>query len=86
VADSGLGPRAFVTCFNSGEIYVIDPRGGVSVESVISVGRAPFAMAAAESRQLLFVSNFLEDSIAVVDLDPTSSTFYRVVMRIGVRS
>ncbi len=86
VADGGLGPRAFVTCFNSGEIYVIDPRGGVSVESVISVGRAPFAMAAAESRQLLFVSNFLEDSIAVVDLDPTSSTFYRVVMRIGVRS
>lgn len=86
VADGGIGERAFVSCFNSGEVYVIDPRGASSVESVISVGRAPFAMVAAESRQLLFVSTFLEDSVAVIDLDPTSSTFYRVVMRIGVRS
>jgi DNA-binding beta-propeller fold protein YncE len=86
VADGGAGERAFVSCFLSGEVYVIDPRGASAVEAVISVGRAPFAMVAAESRQLLFVSTFLEESIAVIDLDPTSSTFYRVVMRIGVRS
>jgi DNA-binding beta-propeller fold protein YncE len=86
VADGGNGERAFVACFLSGEVYVVDPNGSSSVEDVISVGRAPFAMAAAESRQLLFVSTFLEDSIAVIDLDPNSSTYYRVVMRIGVRS
>jgi DNA-binding beta-propeller fold protein YncE len=86
IADGGLGERAFVSCFLSGEVYVIDPRGASSVEDVISVGRAPFAMVAAESRQLLFVSTFLEDSIAVIDLDPNSSTYYRVVARIGVRS
>jgi DNA-binding beta-propeller fold protein YncE len=86
IADGGLGERAFVSCFLSGEVYVVDPRGASSVEDVISVGRAPFAMVAAESRQLLFVSTFLEDSIAVIDLDPNSSTYYRVVMRIGVRS
>lgn len=86
VAQGSLGERAYVSCFNSGEVYVIDPSGASQVEDVISVGRAPFGMAAAESRQLLFVSTFLEDSIAVIDLDPTSPTFYRVVMRIGVRS
>jgi DNA-binding beta-propeller fold protein YncE len=86
VADGGIGERAFVSCFLTGEVYVIDPRGASVVESVISVGRAPFAMVAAETRQLLFVSMFLEDSIAVIDLDPTSPTFYRVVMRIGDRS
>lgn len=86
VADGGIGERAFITCFSTGELYVIDPRGASSVEAVIPVGRAPFGMAVAETRQLLFVSTFLEDSIAVVDLDPSSSTFYRVVMRIGVRS
>jgi DNA-binding beta-propeller fold protein YncE len=86
VASGGIGERAFVSCFQSGEVYVIDPNGASTVEDVISVGRAPFAMTAAESRQLLFVSTFLEDSIAVIDLDPTSATFYRVVMRIGVRS
>ncbi|HUQ07680.1 MAG TPA: hypothetical protein VM261_34535 [Kofleriaceae bacterium] len=86
VANGGIGERAFVSCFQTGEVYVIDPSGASNVEEVISVGRAPFAMTAAESRQLLFVSTFLEDSIAVIDLDPTSPTFYRVVMRIGVRS
>ncbi len=86
VADGGIGERAFVSCFLSGEVYVIDPQGTSRVEAVASVGRAPFGLAAAESRQLLFVSTFLEDSVAVIDLDPSSSTFYRVVMRIGVRS
>lgn len=86
VADGGIGERAFVTCAATGEVYVVDPNGASSVEAVISVGRSPFSMAAAKTRQLLFVSTFLEDSIAVIDLDPTSETFYRVVMRIGVRS
>ncbi len=86
VADGGAGERAFVTCFQSGELYVVDPRGASAVEAVTSVGRGPFGLAAAETRQLLFVSTFLEDSIAVVDLDPASASFYRVVMRIGVRS
>ncbi|MBE7450353.1 MAG: hypothetical protein HS111_16075 [Kofleriaceae bacterium] len=85
VADGGAGQRAFVTCFASGEVYVVDPRGAVTVEAITSVGRGPFAAAAAASRQLLFVSTFFDDSIAVLDLDPASPTLYRVVMRIGVR-
>jgi hypothetical protein len=31
----------------------------------------------------LFVSNFLEDTIAVIDIDPNSATRHRVVLRIG---
>jgi DNA-binding beta-propeller fold protein YncE len=85
IADGGAGIRAFVTCFQNGEVYVVDPRGAASVEAVTSVGRGPFAMAAAENRQLLFVSTFLDDSIAVLDLDPASPNLYRVIMRLGVR-
>jgi YVTN family beta-propeller protein len=83
--DSGGGERVYVGCFNDGELYVIDPRGQVEVEAVTVVGRGPFGLAIAPSRQLLFVSNFLENSLAVIDLDPDSPTLYRVIMRIGVR-
>lgn len=86
VADAGAGDRAFVTCFQTGELYVIDPRGASAVEAVTTVGRAPFGVVAAASRQLLFISTFLDDSIAVVDIDPTSPTLNRVVLRIGARS
>jgi YVTN family beta-propeller protein len=76
--------RAYVTCFQDGQVYVIDPRGQSHVEDIITVGRGPYAVAAAaDPRQRLFISNFLEDTIAVVDVDPASATRNRVVLRIG---
>jgi len=36
--------RVFITCFDSGQIFVYDPDAGV-VENVITVGPGPFAMA-----------------------------------------
>ncbi len=87
VGDLGgvTGERVFVSCFQSGELYVIDGRHGLRVDAVTTVGRGPYALALAADRKLLFVSNFLEDSVAVVDVDPTSATAYRVILRIGVR-
>jgi len=86
IADTGTGQRAYVTCYQNGQVYAIDPRPPARVESVITVGRGPFTLAAVPDRQLLFVTNFLENSVIVIDLDPTSSTYHRVVLRIGVRS
>jgi YVTN family beta-propeller protein len=82
--DAGDGDRAYVTCFDDGEIYVIDPRGLGSVADIIPVGRGPYAIAAAPSRNEIFVTNFLEDTIAVIDVSPTSPTRDRVVLRIGI--
>jgi hypothetical protein len=81
--------RAYVTCFQEGEVYVVDPRGQSQVEDIITVGRGPYSVAAAKlgstssASSFLFVSNFLEDTIAVVDVTPTSATRDRVVLRIG---
>lgn len=83
IVDSGDGERAYLTCFQDGQIYVIDPRGHGRVEDIITVGRGPYAVAAAPGGQRLYVTNFLEDSIAVVDLTPGSPTRNRVVLRIG---
>jgi hypothetical protein len=90
VTDSGDGERAYVTCFQDGQIYVVDPVGQSHVEDIISVGRGPYAVVAAhgansmaDTRRQLFVSNFLEDTIAVIDVTPNSPTRNRVVLRIG---
>jgi len=83
LADVGEGDRAYVACFANGQIYVVDPRDGVQVSDVITVGRGPYDVIAAPSRRELFVTNYLEDSIAVIDLTPGAPTENRVVMRIG---
>lgn len=88
VLDPGDGERAYVTCFQDGQIYVVNPLGQSTVEDIISVGRGPFGVSAIAGKngtdhKLLFVSNFLEDTIAVVDLSPGSLKRNRVVLRIG---
>ncbi|MBS1123267.1 MAG: hypothetical protein H6Q90_5495 [Deltaproteobacteria bacterium] len=84
VADTGDGERAYVTCFQDGQIYVIDPRGQAMVEDIALVGRGPYSVVAAPNRKKLYVTNFLEDTIAVLDLTPNSPTRNRVVLRIGL--
>ena len=92
VFGAGEDERAYITCFQDGQIYVVDPRGQSQVEDIITVGRGPYSVTALTypstvpklpQRSLLFVSNFLEDTIAVVDVTPTSATRNRVVLRIG---
>lgn len=82
-SDTDPQERAYVTCFQDGEVYVVDPRGQSQVEDIITVGRGPYAIAGAKDQKLLFVSNVLEDTIAVIDVDPASATRNRVVLRIG---
>lgn len=83
VMDAGDGDRAYVSCFQDGELYIVDPRGLASVEDIVSVGRGPYAVAVAPTRKKVYVTNFLEDTVAVVDASPTSPTHDRVVLRIG---
>jgi DNA-binding beta-propeller fold protein YncE len=83
VMDTGDGERAYVSCFQDGQIYVVDPRGFSSVEDIITVGRGPYSVVAAPSRKKVYVTNFLEDTVVVVDASPTSKYYNRVVLRIG---
>ena len=81
--DTGDGERAFVSCFLDGELYVVDPRDGVTVDDVIQVGRGPYAVAVSPMRKKVYVTNFLEQTIAVVDAAASSPMHDRVVLRIG---
>jgi DNA-binding beta-propeller fold protein YncE len=83
VLGDGDDERAYVTCFQDGQVYVVDPRGQSQVEDIITVGRGPYSIAAVKDRSQLFISNFLEDTLAVVDVAPGSPIRNRVVLRIG---
>lgn len=84
VGDVGAGERVFVSCFQDGELHVIDPAGQVTLEAITPVGRGPFSVAVAPDRRRLYISNFFDNTIAVVDLTPGAPTEYRVVLRIGI--
>ena len=83
VVDSGDGERAIVTCFQDGQIYVVDPRGAAQIEDITTVGRGPYSAVASTTRKKLYITNFLEDTVSVVDLTPGAPTRNRVVLRIG---
>jgi YVTN family beta-propeller protein len=80
--DTARGERVYVACFRSGQVWVVDPTGAV-VEAIIDVGRGPNTILAVPSLNRLYVSNFLEDTLAVIDTTPGSSTENRVVLRVG---
>jgi YVTN family beta-propeller protein len=84
IADTGAGERVYVTCFDDGEVYVIDPSDQGSVEHVFTVGRGPYDIAVSPTRKKLYVSNYLEDTISVIELTPGSPLQYHVVLRLGV--
>lgn len=82
VANLGRGDRAYVSCFPLGQIWVIDPRTE-TLDAIVDVGRGPHAIALSEQRGRLYVANFLEDTIAVIDITPGSATENRVLMRLN---
>jgi YVTN family beta-propeller protein len=80
------GPTLFVTCFDSGEVYVIDasvPR----LKAIVPVGRGPvYTVFDATQPARGYVVGFGGNDVSVLDLDPASATQYRVIQRIGYPS
>jgi DNA-binding beta-propeller fold protein YncE len=80
----------YVVCWASGQVYVVDPEAATLV-SIISVGSGPhdivFAPDApwvpADLRERAYVTNFAENTISIIDLNPESTTWHRVIGRIG---
>ncbi len=81
--DAGRGPRLHVVCFESGQIYVVDP-DLMEVSAVINVGRGPNNLAfAPQDPTLAYLAGFSDNNVSVIDLRPGSPNEYKVVQRIG---
>jgi hypothetical protein len=82
----------YVTCFDQGQAYVIDPRVPRLV-GIIDLGRGPAGMEFAElevsentTKHVAYVVLFGSNSIGVLDLEPESPTQYHIIQRIGFPS
>jgi DNA-binding beta-propeller fold protein YncE len=82
----------FVTCYDAGEVYVIDP-WVPRVRNVIPVGRGPIAtvlppsdVSDPDDAYRAYVVGFGGNNVMVVDLNPSSVNRYRVIQRIGFSS
>jgi hypothetical protein len=81
----------FVTCFEAGEVYVVDPYVPQLV-AIIEVGRGPSGLAfsppaappaAPDAGARAYVVGFGSNNVSVIDLDSNSPTQYHVIQRIG---
>jgi YVTN family beta-propeller protein len=83
----GPGPAgellAYVVCFAASQIYVIDTSMAKVVDQ-IATGSGPYDLVLDPNSKRAFVTNFLERTVGVIDLDPTRATYHRMIARIGL--
>ena len=74
--------RLYVTCFDGGQVYVIDPYAA-RIVTIIEVGRGPSGLTFGDNNdRFAYVTGFGANNVSVIDLNP-GPTENRVVQRIG---
>ncbi len=88
----GRTASLLVTCYDAGEVYVIDP-WVPRVRTIIPVGRGPIATVLPpndpdnpDAANRAYVVGFGGNNMVVLDLNPDSPTRYRAIQRIGFSS
>lgn len=77
--------RVFVSCYSADRVEVVDPYAGQVVASV-RTGRGPFGMAFIDNPELglrrLYVAEFRDSAVGVIELDPSSPHYLTLVAEI----
>jgi DNA-binding beta-propeller fold protein YncE len=82
--NAGRGNRIYITCYDDGYIYVVEPNALV-VTSVIDVGAGPTSLVFSPTDPgVAYVASFANSHLSVIDLVPGSPTENHVVMRMGL--
>lgn len=83
----GRGPDgtllAYVVCFSGGQIYVVDTTRN-AVVGQIATGKGPYDLVLDTGNKRAFVTNFLENTVGLIDLDSTHVSYLKMVARIGL--
>jgi len=85
--DTDTDKRLFVSCFEAGEVYVVDPYVP-QIISIIEVGRGPAGLTFSNEQpapSYAYVVGFGANNVSVIDLRP-GGTQYHVIQRIGFPS
>ena len=84
VRDVGSGDRIFVTCYDDGQIWVIDPVA-LMVTGIIDAGAGPISLVfSPRDKGIAYVASFANSHLSLIDLRPGSPTENRVLLRIGL--
>ena len=75
------GSQVLVSCVTARAVYAVDVETR-TVTGLAPVGRGAFSMTLDPTGTLLFVANYSDDTISVLDGDPTSPDFLRVLTTI----
>jgi DNA-binding beta-propeller fold protein YncE len=82
--DAGLGNRIYITCYDDGQIFVVDPEAFV-ISAIIEAGAGPTSLVfPPHAPTRAYVASFVNSHLSVIDLAPGSPTENRVVQRIGL--
>jgi DNA-binding beta-propeller fold protein YncE len=82
--NAGRGDRIYVTCYDAGQIYIIDPTAFAFI-SRIDVGVGPTSLVfSPRDAEIAYVASFANSHLSVIDLKPGSPTENHVVQRIGL--
>jgi len=82
--DAGRGDRIYVTCYDDGLIYVVDPVALV-ITAIIDAGAGPTSLVFSPfDGSLAYVASYANSHLSLIDLKPGSPTENHVVLRIGL--
>jgi hypothetical protein len=82
--NAGRSNRIYVTCYDEGQIYVVDP-DELMVTAIIDAGAGPTSLAFSPSDPgVAYVASYANSHLSIIDLLPGSPTENHVVMRIGL--
>jgi YVTN family beta-propeller protein len=84
IHDAGRGKRIYVTCYDDGQIYVIEPDARL-VTSIIDVGAGPTSLVfSLRDPGVAYIASYANSHLSIIDLKPGSPSENRVVLRIGL--
>ena len=80
----GRGDRIFITCYDDGQIYVVDP-DALTIAATVDVGVGPTSLVFSPRQPgIAYVASFVNSHLSLIDFRPGSPTENRVIMRIGL--
>ena len=81
---TGRGDRLYITCYDDGLIYVVDPVALV-VTGIIDAGAGPTSLVFSPlDPGFAYVASYANSHLSVIDVEPGSPTENHVVLRIGL--
>ncbi|KIG13350.1 hypothetical protein DB30_08117 [Enhygromyxa salina] len=84
IYDDGAVEYGLVTCFRSGEVFIVD-LASLTVVGLSRAGIGPDTMAVDLAREVVYVANTLDATISVISMAPTNPARFSQVARIGLQ-